>query len=345
MSSSQIIISEASQVLLSPKASSNEQYRLRVYRDWLDANGVVWYQPDLAAYRDYLLYDYVGRDNKPLSPGSARTHLHTIRSRYRALLRDGRTRDYLYEVSGGGTLAEQKAFVDEHIVRLQNAIDPQASVVKIITAQDTPDEKHVRLTIEQAKALLLTPDTNTPLGLRDACMIGLMLCTGVREGELVALDVKDLRRQFGNTLALHVRSGKGRRERLIPYGELIWILEFVDEWLDYSGITEGALFRGFYKGGKTLRPHRLTVRAVNQVLDRYPVPIDGFRRSINPHDLRRTYARMLYEAGVEVLAIRDNLGHTDSRTTFRYIGTMSVEARKPPLIFSFDMSTLQTLTK
>jgi integrase len=68
--------------------------------------------------------------------------------------------------------------------------------------------------------------------------------------------------------------------------------------------------------------------------------IDGELRKVNPHDLRRTYARRLYEAGMDLLAIRDNLGHADSRTTLKYIGTMDIDRRKPPTVYTFDLQAL-----
>jgi integrase/recombinase XerD len=167
-----------------------------------------------------------------------------------------------------------------------------------------------------------------------------MLCTGVREAELCALDTPDLRRRLSGEPALHVRRGKGSKERLIPYGTLIWVLSMVDGWMQNAGITGGAVFRGFYKTGKRVRTSRLTVRSINKILDRYPVLIDGELKTVNPHDLRRTYARRLYEAGMDLLAIRDNLGHADSRTTLKYIGVMDVEKRKPPAIYDIRLPGL-----
>ena len=332
---------ETAQILISPSADTNARYRLRIFSRWMDAQGLRWFQPDLAGYRDYLLTDYQGRDGTPLQPTSVRTHLATIRSRYKDLLRDPLMRDYLYGLADGQSPADQKAFVDEVVYRLQNAIDPQSALVKVVTSQDSPDSKHLRLTSDQALALLQAPGMDTLIGLRDTLILSLMLCTGIREAELCGLDVEDLRQQLSGALALHVRQGKGSKERLVPYGELSWVLAIADEWLWRTGIEVGAVLRGIYKGGKRIRPTRLSVRSINHILDKYPLMIDGEYIEVNPHDLRRTYARQLYEAGVELLAIRDNLGHSDSRTTLNYIGTMDVEARKPPMIYAFDLSALK----
>ena len=112
-----------------------------------------------------------------------------------------------------------------------------------MTRQDGPDAEHLRLTTEQANALLAAPGIHTLRGLRDTAAIALMLCTGIREGELSALDVENLQQRLVGELALHVREGKGCKERLIPYGELSWVLAIVDRWLELTGIETGPVFR------------------------------------------------------------------------------------------------------
>jgi len=329
-------------MLLADTLEKDEHHRIATYARWLDDAGVIWLQPNLAKYRDFLLNDYRGRDGKPLSPNSVKAHLSSIRGRYKALLRDNDTRDRLYNMTPtDASPSDRKALVDEVLKRLSNAIDPGTAPVKVVTRQDVSDDEHLRLTSSQASQLMTLPGTTTLPGLRDTVVIALMLCTGIREAELCALNVPDLRQRLGGSLALHVRHGKGAKERLIPYGELEWCLAIVDRWLENAGIEDGPILRGLYKGGKTVRTTRLTVRAINQILDRYPVMIDGDLRKVHPHDLRRTYARRLYEAGMDLLAIRDNLGHADSRTTLKYIGTMDIDRRKPPTVYTFDLNALR----
>jgi integrase len=72
--------------------------------------------------------------------------------------------------------------------------------------------------------------------------------------------------------------------------------------------------------------------------------IDGQRRRVRPHDLRRTYARRLYEAGLDLVAIQQNLGHADVKTTLGYIGTLDADRRRAPAVYSFDLRALDGLT-
>ncbi len=328
------------------RADKDRYSRLVMFNDWLTMTGGNWHMPDLAAYRDWLMSsDRMVRDRNgtlcpapALTPASASGHLSTIRGRYQAIIEDNAVRDYLYAMAPrDASAADRKAFVDEAVQRLTNQVAPTKSSVKLIKEQDVADAKHLRLTVDQANALLEAPlndKLNTPLqAIRDTAIIALALCTGLREMELCALDVADLRQQLGGATALHVRKGKGSKARLIPYGALDWCLIYVEKWLTMAGISDGAVFRGIYKGGKRIRAGRLTARAVEDVLKRYPISIDGSLRTVNPHDLRRTYARRLYEAGVKEIAIQQNLGHVSLDTSRAYIGTLDADQRKPPSVF------------
>jgi site-specific recombinase XerD len=311
-------------LLIPPDMSGKDhKSRLTLFADWLASGGHDGHLPPLEAYRDYLL------EKRGLKAASVSAHLSTIRARYQMLLRSNTWRDYLYgRLPDDLTPADKKAMFDEYLSRLQNAVHPDNARVKEITKQDTADGEHLRLTQAQANQLLLSPDVNTLTGLRDAALLALTLCTGIREAELCAVQVEHLRQQFGGELALMVPKGKGYKQRLIPFGELQWCLVYVDTWLKAAGISEGFVFRGFYKSGKQVRKTPLTVRAVNQILEKYPIAIGGELRKVAPHDLRRTYARRQYEEGMDVIAIQQNLGHADLKTTLHYIGAMDSGKRR-----------------
>lgn len=344
-------------------ASKDVKSRLNLYNEWLANIG-----GDLVDYRDYLMSnDRQTIDRRtgvvmplpPLSPSSAAAHLATIRARYNAMLTDNGLRDWLYKAAPQDA-PNKKDFVDEYLIRLANAVDPKRSAVPTMTQQDKPDDYGRRLTADQANALLAAPQNrrgNTRLMiLRDTAIIALMLCTGVREAELCALNVDDLDKRLDGELALHVRKGKGNKSRLIPYGAGDFALTVTRQWLDAAGIEAGAVFRGIYKGGKSVREYtpkisktettpeipekgRLRVCAINRILKNYPISAEGKQIAVNPHDLRRTYARRLYDATPtpNIMAIKQNLGHADHQTTERYIGKLNASARKPPALYAFDL--------
>jgi len=308
--------------LIPPEADKHARYRLTKFEHYQQD----LLRPDLAAYRDDLI-------SNGYAPATISAHLSTVRAAYAPLIRD---RDLFYsQLPSGLSPSDSKSMVDEIIERLKNATDPDAAKVKQTTKQDTLDSDHLRLTAAQADSLMARPGLGTIKGQRDTALIALMLCTGLRESELSKLDVKDLRQDIGGELVLSVREGKGLKSRAIPYGDLSGVLVLVDQWLESVDITDGPVFRGLYKSKDKLRPDRLKVRAIQYILENYPIVIDGKLRHVKPHDLRRTYARRLYEAGLDLLSIQQNLGHKSQETTLNYIGQMNIDSRRPPKIYSF----------
>jgi integrase len=312
------------------------------YIAWLDGDGSNeftknWLQPDLADWRDALIAQ--GK-----APATVSAYLSSVRGAYTRVIDDPHFRDLLYEqarLSGAKSPADQKAFVDELVTRIENAASPKSSPVKATTYQDKPDAMHLRLSRGQAEALINAPGVATMKGLRDTAIIAVLLCTGIREAELVALNTDDLRQELGGELALYVQKGKGNKARLVPYGELEWCLIIVDRWSELVGIDHGPVFRGLYKGGGKLRPGRLSVRAVEDILASYPVAVDGHMVKVRPHDCRRTYARRLYEAGADIVAIQQNLGHASIETTLGYIGELDASRRRAPAVYTFDLAKLE----
>jgi len=329
--------------LIPADADKHMRSRLALFSTWQTDRGKPWYDLDLKAYRDHLA-SYRG-----FSSATVSAHLSSVRSRYRGLMSDNALRaqwlnrlgDDLRRLGQDDSPANRRALLDEYYTRLANSLDPSIAPVKQIISQDRPDAAHVRLTQAQAEALMHAPGTETLPALRDTCVISLLLCTGLREAELCALNVGDLRQTLSGKLALHVRSGKGAKERLVPYGDLVWVLAVVDRWLARANIKAGQVLRAFWKGKGNIRG-ALSVRAVEDIVKRYPVSgKDGRPVTVRPHDLRRTYARRQYETGLDLLSISQNLGHADTKTTLIYIGDLSGEQRQAKLAYSFDLSRLK----
>lgn len=165
--------------LIPEDANKDTRYRLGKFTNWLSVTGKPWYEPGLADYRDELIDAY--------APATVSAHLSTIRARYRQILLDNETRKALYarvaeaisQVKAFDTPASRKAYVDEILIRLSNAIDPGKSTVKRKTSQDRPDSAHLRLSTEQANHLISLPGVDTLVGLRDTAILAMLLCTGM----------------------------------------------------------------------------------------------------------------------------------------------------------------------
>jgi len=327
-----IIISGPNDIFLKGYSDASRKSRIKLFMKWLDVNRFIWNSCDLADYRDFLL------EERRLSASTVNSHLSTIRSRYNELIRSNSLRDWLYAKTPVEMPAlEKRAFVEEMLIRLKNASDPMNSKVKVSNVQDISDGKYLRLTYQQANTLINAPGKSDLFALRDSAIIALMLGTGIRRAELCDLEVNDLYQTFGDRPALLIRHGKGNKQRMVLYGGLLWCLEYVEAWLSASGITKGAIFRGIYKGGKKLREGKIDTSTVWRVAQKYPLSIDGMAVTVNPHDLRRSYAKLWYISAIDsevdqqaaLLAIQQNLGHARLDETLRYIGTLDASYREP----------------
>jgi len=327
-------------------AAKDNRSRLAKYDAYLADVGLAWHKVDLAAYRDAL-------KEQGLAASTIGAHLSTVRARYDALLRDREVRAQLYTLAGAqlaaigqdANPANRAAIVQELIAQIENAINPKAAPVKGVQKQDEKLDDQVRLSRSDASKLIASPGLNSTIAIRDTAIIALALCTGLREQELCDLDVRDLRQHtLDGALALEVRKGKGKKQRLVPYGALDTCLAFVDAWLAHAGISSGAMFRGVLKSGE-IRQTRLTTRSIRKILARYPIVVAGKLTRVAPHDLRRTYAARLYNngKGLPVEAIQQNLGHARRETTMRYIGVLSSEARQPGAVYDFDLAGLDNV--
>ena len=344
-------------VLMPAQPNKDLRSRLVFFIDWLSQNGREWTNPGLPLYRDYMLTDRIRIDKRgreraaPLSPSTALAHLATIRSRYSDLLNSSEILDDLIDLGDlaspdddEGREAEENA--QRIYLRLQMDMHPATAPVKLVEKQDIADSEHLRLKPYQVSALAQAPGISTLRGLRDTALMTLMVCSGIRAAEAAALQVKDLRQQLGGELSLRVREGKGGKQRLIPYGPLDWCLMYADAWLREADIKAGHVFRGIRRGGKTVRATGIGAWTVNDIMNAYPISIDGALCLVKPHDLRRTYARNAYDFGMDLERIRQNLGHTSLQTTQTYIGELDGRDRHPPNMFSppHDRHSLALLT-
>jgi integrase/recombinase XerC len=158
---------------------------------------------------------------------------------------------------------------------------------------------------------LLDGFPDTPPGRRDRAAVELLYAAGLRVGELVALDLGDV--QLGQRM-VRVR-GKGRKERLVPFGRpAAKALEaYLPERAHWRrGVTDedDPLFVN-QRGG------RLSDRSIRRQLD-HAVRRTADLNHLHPHALRHAFATHLLEAGMDLRAIQELLGHSSLATTQIY---------------------------
>jgi len=158
---------------------------------------------------------------------------------------------------------------------------------------------------------LLEGFPDTPAGRRDRAAMELLYAAGLRVGELVALNLGDVQLQ---QRIVRVR-GKGRKERLVPFGRpaASAIEAYLPERAHWRrGVTdeEDPLFVN-QRGG------RLSDRSIRRQLD-LAVRRTADLNHLHPHALRHAFATHLLEAGMDLRAIQELLGHSSLATTQVY---------------------------
>lgn len=169
------------------------------------------------------------------------------------------------------------------------------------------------LSVDEMAALLRTELNYDVTGLRDRAVIELFYSSGIRLSELAGLNKGDI--DFSQGL-IRVR-GKGRKERIVPVGDPA--LAAVREYLEKK--KEALEKYQFHGSGEPVfiskRGTRLSTRTIARILDRIVLK-SGLKRKISPHVLRHTFATHMMEAGADLRAIQELLGHESLSTTQKY---------------------------
>ena len=156
-----------------------------------------------------------------------------------------------------------------------------------------------------------TPDTSAQarLWLRDKAMFELLYGSGLRVGELVALDMADVDLSVGRVRV----TGKGNKTRLVPIGTAA--VTAINCYLPYRQLwvkgEDNALFISEKLGT------RLSTRAVQQRL-KVAAKRAGIAQNLYPHLLRHCFASHMLSGSGDLRAVQEMLGHSDISTTQIY---------------------------
>jgi tyrosine recombinase XerC len=170
------------------------------------------------------------------------------------------------------------------------------------------------LYLQEVNKLIEAPLKNTIFGIRDRAILELLYGTGIRVGELVNLNIRNID-LYEKTIIVF---GKGSKERILPLGNPS--IRAIQEYLTSRNLFEKKIFVNkndlealFLNrlGG------RLTTRSIRRIIIKY-MKMAGLNKKISPHVLRHSFATHLLGGGADLRSVQELLGHKSLSTTQIY---------------------------
>ncbi len=152
---------------------------------------------------------------------------------------------------------------------------------------------------------------------RDYLMISVMAGCGLREGEVVEIRLGDFQELEEEQVLLRVR-GKGNKIRNVPISPALW--QAVQRYITSSGrsLTLNPDTRKPLFCSRVGTDKPLTTRSIQNIIKKY-VRAAGITKPISPHSIRHTVGTNMAMNEAPLLVIQQFLGHSDPKTTLRYV--------------------------
>ena len=212
------------------------------------------------------------------------------------------------------TAAVKGTVTPETVNEAQATIMRLEALPTVIKVKATKGQKaHTWLSQAQVKKLMALPNVDRLIGRRDKIALGLCVSAGLRREEAVSVAFEDFQLlPMGNRFRTVINvKGKGAKDRAVPISDSL--AADIETW--HADAGDGFILRSVGKGGRV--GNGLTAVSLFRIVAKYGrllgVP------ELAPHDLRRTYAQLGYEAGVAITQVSRLLGHANVATTQRYL--------------------------
>ena len=208
--------------------------------------------------------------------------------------------DYLHLVKAGGSPSASFFKFTVYGMRYACKLKGLAYQQFSLPAIERQDKLPVVLNACEVKALLKACDL-----LKHRLLIGLCYGCGLRCAEVRALSLADVDTQRG---MIHVRQGKGNKDRVLPMGTMLQrgISKYIAAEKPLTYLFEGRDGKAYSQRGAQW--------AIAQAVKKA-----GIVKEVSVHTLRHTYATHLLEQGVNIVTIKELLGHAHIETTMMYL--------------------------
>lgn len=171
----------------------------------------------------------------------------------------------------------------------------------------------VVLSVPEIKRLIEAPKL-----LKHRMLIALMYGCGLRRSELLNIKIPDIDL---DRKMLHIKEGKGRKDRYVPLGENLSyaLTRYIDIVGPYIWLFNG--------NGPDGTVQHFSPNGVRWIISEARKK-SGIQKQISSHILRHTYATHLLEMGTDIMTLKDLLGHIDIKTTMLYLHTCNLDKHK-----------------
>lgn len=181
------------------------------------------------------------------------------------------------------------------------------------------------LTKEEVDKFLNSISTDSNKGIRDYTLLMLLYDSGARAQEIINLKVEDLRLDSNPVVRLF---GKGNKYRTIPITNNT--KDILITYIDINKLSNNSILFSNPKGNYA------TTKMITHIIDKYS---NILNKNIHPHTFRHSRAMHLLEAGVNLIYIRDFLGHNSIETTEVYAKTNeNIKRQAITNAYDFDIS-------
>jgi integrase/recombinase XerD len=241
-------------------------------------------------------------------------HLAQIALHYNCLptvLAEDQIEDYLEGLILKGSPSESyfkhTVYGLRYLFRLEGLNDKRIQLPSIKHDKKLP----IVLSREEVKQLIKQADY-----LKHKLLIGLLYGCGLRCGEVRTIRLRDI--DISRSMLL-VRKTKGNYDRYVPLGKLL--IKGIQQHIDSTGATDYLFTGSDYDSRYSQRGVQWVIKSLCQKA--------GLRKEVNTHTLRHTYATHLLEDGLDIVSIKNLLGHAHIETTMMYLHIAKTQTKPP----------------
>jgi len=175
------------------------------------------------------------------------------------------------------------------------------------------------LTEEEAGNILRQPRQGTLEGLRDYCILSLMLLTGIRRAEICDLARGNLKTE-GKRVKLFIY-GKGKKWRSIPIASKDLLIALAKYFKKVGTLTDSEAPMFFtLRSGKDGKPKKITWGTIRYIVAKY-IQLAGIKKRITAHSFRHSFLTLTLQAGVDLKTVSVLAGHANVSITSTYLHT------------------------